>query len=311
MELIRGVHNLRSRHRGCVATIGNYDGVHLGHRAVLDALIQVGRQRNLPTVVLAFEPTPQEFFGADRAPARLTRFREKFLALAQTGVDRFACMRFDGAFAALSPDEFVERILVRGMGVRYLVAGDDFRYGHKRMGDFASLKAAGLEHGFELKDTASFQLDGERVSSSRIREALGQGRLEQATRLLGRPYSMCGRVVPGDQLGRTLGFPTANILPSRRVLPMTGVYAVWVAGVDSRPWPAVANLGTRPTVNGKRALLEAHLMDFDGDIYGRHLEVSFVAKLRDELRFDNVHLMIDQMHRDLKAAREILSGRSE
>lgn len=311
MELIRGAHNLRSRHRGCVATIGNYDGVHLGHRAVLDALIQVGRQRHLPTAAIAFEPTPQEFFGADKAPARLTRFREKFLALAETGLDRFACLRFDQAFASLSPNEFVERILVHGMGVRYLVAGDDFRYGHKRMGDFASLKAAGLKHGFELQDTASFQLDGERVSSSRIRAALEQGRLEQATRLLGRPYSMCGRVVPGDQLGRTLGFPTANILPSRRVLPMTGVYAVWVVGVDSKPWPAVANLGTRPTVNGKRALLEAHLLDFDGDIYGRHLEVKFVAKLRNEHRFDNLHLMIEQMHRDLKAAREILSGRSE
>ncbi|MCJ7558802.1 MAG: bifunctional riboflavin kinase/FAD synthetase [Gammaproteobacteria bacterium] len=311
MELIRGVHNLRPRHRGCVATIGNYDGVHLGHRAVLDALIQVGRQRNLPTAVMAFEPTPQEFFGAEKAPARLTRFREKFLALAETGMDRFACLRFNNAFAALSPDEFVERILVDGMGVRYLVAGDDFRYGRKRMGDFASLKAAGRKHGFELQDTASFQLDGERVSSSRIREALEQGRLEQATRLLGRPYSMCGKVVRGDQLGRTLGFPTANILPSRRVLPMTGVYAVWVAGVDSRPWPAVANLGTRPTVNGKRALLEAHLLDFDGDIYGRHLEVRFVAKLRNEHRFETLHLMIEQMHRDLKAAREILSGRSE
>ena len=311
MELIRGVHNLRPRHRGCVATIGNYDGVHLGHRAVLDALIQVGRQRNLPTAVVAFEPTPQEFFGGDKAPARLTRFREKFLALAETGLDRFACLRFDQAFAALSPDEFVEQILVNGMGVRYLVAGDDFRYGHKRMGDFASLKAAGVKHGFELQDTASFQLDGERVSSSRIRAALEQGRLEQATRLLGRLYSMCGKVVPGDKLGRTLGFPTANILPSRRVLPMTGVYAVWVVGVDSEPWPAVANLGTRPTVNGKRALLEAHLLDFDGDIYGRHLEVMFVAKLRDEHRFDNLNLMIEQMHRDLKAAREILSGRSE
>jgi len=311
VELIRGAHNLRSRHHGCVATIGNYDGVHLGHRAVLDSLVEVGRQRNLPAAVMAFEPTPQEFFGADKAPARLTRFREKFLALAETGVDRFACMRFDRAFAELSPDEFVERILVHGMGVRYLVAGDDFRYGRKRMGDFASLKAAGRMHGFELQDTASFQLDGERVSSSRIREALEQGRLEHATRLLGRPYSMCGKVVPGDQLGRTLGFPTANILPSRRVLPMTGVYAVWVAGVDSRPWPAVANLGTRPTVNGKRALLEAHLLDFDGDIYGRHLEVRFVAKLRNEHRFDNLHLMIEQMHRDLKAAREILSGISE
>ncbi len=309
MELIRGVHNLRPRHRGCVATIGNYDGVHLGHQAVLDSIIEVGKQLGLPSAVMAFEPTPQEFFAAERAPARLTRFREKYNALAGTGVERFLCLRFDRAFSELSPEAFVERILVQGLGVRHLVAGDDFRYGYKRSGDFASLKAAGLKHGFSVQDTPSFLFEGERVSSSRIRHALERGELDLATRLLGRPYSMCGRVVPGDRLGRTLGFPTANILPSRRVLPMTGVFAVTVSGVNDKPWPAVANLGTRPTVNGKRALLEAHLLDFEGDIYGRHLEVEFVAKLRDEHRFENVQLMTEQMHRDLKAAREILSGR--
>jgi riboflavin kinase/FMN adenylyltransferase len=292
-----------------VASIGNYDGVHLGHRAVLDSLITVAGQMNLPSAVMAFEPTPQEFFSPAQAPARLTRFREKFLALAETGIDRFLCLRFNREFSRLSPEEFVEQILVRGMSVRYLVAGDDFRYGYRRSGDFASLQAAGQKFGFQVADTSSFKLDGERVSSSRIREALVAGDLDLATRLLGRPYSMCGRVVPGDQLGRTLGFPTANILPSRRVLPMTGVYAVTVEGVARHSWPAVANLGTRPTVNGKRALLEAHLLDFDGDIYGRHLEVKFVAKLRDEHRFENVQLMIEQMHRDLKAAREILSRR--
>lgn len=309
MELIRGVHNLRARHRGCVATIGNYDGVHLGHRAVLDSIIGVGKQLGLPSTVIAFEPTPQEFFAGQRAPARLTRFREKFNGLEETGVDRFLCLQFNRAFSELSPDEFVERILVKGLGVRHLVAGDDFRYGYKRSGDFSTLQVAGRRHGFEVQDTPSFLFDGKRVSSSRIRHALEEGELDLATRLLGRPYSMCGRVVPGDRLGRTLGFPTANILPSRRVLPMTGVFAVTVDGVADRPWPAVANLGTRPTVSGKRALLEAHLFDFEGDIYGRHLEVEFVAKLRDEHRFENVQLMTQQMHRDLKAAREILSGR--
>ena len=224
-------------------------------------------------------------------------------------MDRFLCLRFDRAFSELSPDAFVERILVQGLGVRHLVAGDDFRYGFKRSGDFTSLQAAGRKHGFSVQDTPSFLLEGDRVSSSRIRHALERGELDLATRLLGRPYSMCGKVVPGDRLGRTLGFPTANILPSRRVLPMTGVFAVTVRGVAEKPWPAVANLGTRPTVNGKRALLEAHLFDFEGDIYGRHLEVEFVAKLRGEHRFENVQLMTEQMHRDLKAAREILSGR--
>lgn len=309
MELIRGAHNLRSRHRGCVATIGNYDGVHRGHRAVLDSLVSVARDLDLPSTLVAFEPTPQEFFAGNRAPARLTRFREKYLALAGSGVDRFLCLRFDAAFAALSPEDFVKRLLVDGLGVRYLVAGDDFRYGHNRAGDFASLEAAGKRYGFEVRDTATFRMEGERVSSSLIRQALLAGEMDRATGLLGRPYSMCGRVVPGDQLGRTLGFPTANILPSRRVLPMTGVFAVRVQGVDDHPWPAVANLGTRPTVNGKRALLEAHLMDFQGDIYGRHLEVEFVAKLRDELRFDSVETMTAQMHRDLEAARGILCGR--
>ena len=312
MELIRGIHNLRPRHRGCVVTVGNYDGVHLGHQSVIRSLVQVARRMGVPSLAMAFEPTPQEFFAAERAPARLTKFREKYKALAGTGVDRFLCVHFDTRFAGLAPAEFVDRILVAGLGVRYLVAGDDFRYGHRREGDFASLQAAGQRHGFQVTDTASFCLGGERVSSSRIRGALGSGELALAASMLGRPYSMCGRVIPGDQLGRTLGFPTANLLPARRVLPMTGVFAVRVHGIavgpSSRPLPAVANLGTRPTVNGKRALLEAHVLDFRGDLYGRHLEVEFVRKLRDEQRFPSVELMLEQMHRDAAAAREILCG---
>jgi len=315
MELIRGIHNLRPRHHGCVVTIGNYDGVHRGHRVVIDSLVQVARRMQVPAVAIAFEPTPQEFFAAERAPARLTRFREKVNALSRTGLDRFLCVRFDQAFAHLSPEQFVKRVLVDGLGVRYLVAGDDFRYGYQRQGDFASLCAAGQVYGFEVTDTRSFCVGGERVSSSRIRQALQQGELELAEELLGRPYSMCGKVIPGDRLGRTLGFPTANLLPGRRVLPMTGVFAVRVRGVQDspadRPLPAVANLGTRPTVDGKRALLEAHLLDFQGDLYGRHLEVEFVRKLRDELHFGSVELMIEQMHRDAARARAILSGRGE
>jgi len=315
MELIRGIHNLRPRHRGCVVTIGNYDGVHRGHRAVIDSLVQVARRMHVPAVAMAFEPTPQEFFAADRAPARLTRFREKYKALSRTGLDRFLCVHFDEHFAHLSPEQFVRQVLVEGLGVRYLVAGDDFRYGFQRKGDFASLQASGRDLGFEVTDTHSFCLGGERVSSSRIRHALQRGDLQEAEALLGRPYSMCGRVIPGDRLGRTLGFPTANLLPGRRVLPMSGVFAVRVHGIQDspgdRPWPAVANLGTRPTVNGKRALLEAHLLDFQGDLYGRHLEVEFVRKLRDELHFASVALMIEQMHRDAARARGVLSGRDE
>lgn len=288
-------------------TIGNFDGLHLGHRAVLARLIGRARSLGLPAVVMSFEPTPREYFMGPAAPPRLASFREKFVGLDAQGVDRLFCAHFDATMAELSPEEFIRRYLVDGLGARYVAVGDDFRFGRNRAGDFTTLQAAGLKHGFEVADTPTCALDGVRVSSTAVRAALATGDLGLATCLLGRHYGMIGRVIEGRRLGQTLGFPTANLRPGRRVLPVTGVFAVVVRGIDARPWPAVANLGTRPTVDGTEPLLEAHLFDFSGDLYGRRIMVEFVARLRDEQRFDDMQSLTAQMHRDAELARRILA----
>jgi riboflavin kinase / FMN adenylyltransferase len=308
VELIRGKHNLRPSHRGCALTIGNFDGLHLGHRAVLGQLIVRARALGLPAVVMCFEPTPREYFMGADAPPRLASFREKFLGLADQGVDRLYCARFDAAMASLAPDAFIREYLVDGLGTRFLVIGDDFRFGKDRAGDYATLQAAGREHGFDLAQTPTCILEGQRVSSTAVRTALATGNLEVARRLLGRHYGMTGRVIEGKRLGQSLGFPTANLRPGRRVLPVTGVFAALVRGLGEQPWPAVANLGTRPTVDGREPLLEAHLFDFKGDLYGRRITVEFVARLRDEQRFDDLQDLVAQMHRDADDARRILGN---
>jgi riboflavin kinase / FMN adenylyltransferase len=285
LELIRGKHNLRPAHRGCAVTIGNFDGLHLGHRAVLERLTGSARARGLPALVMSFEPTPREYFMGAAAPPRLAGFREKFLALQEQGVDFLFCARFDGAMAALSAADFIREYLVEGLGTRHLVIGDDFRFGKDRAGDFATLQAAGRQHGFDVADTPTRSIDGVRVSSTAVRAALARGDFGLATRLLGRHYEMSGRVLEGRRLGRKLGFPTVNLRPGRRVLPVTGVFAVVVRGVGGHPWPGVANLGTRPTVDGTEPLLEAHLFGFEGDLYGRRITVEFVARMCDERRF--------------------------
>ena len=307
MELIRGKHNLRPEHRGSAVTIGNFDGLHLGHRAVLAGLTERARSLGLPSVVMSFEPTPREYFMGAAAPPRLARFREKYQALTAQGVDRLFCARFDAAMAALSPEDFIREYLVEGLGTRYLVIGDDFRFGRDRAGDFALLREAGERYGFEVADTPTRTVDGLRVSSTAVRAALAAGDLGLATRLLGRHYGMTGRVVQGRRRGRELGFPTANLRPGRRVLPVTGVFAVWVRGAADERWPAVANLGTRPTVDGTEPLLEVHLFDFSGDLYGRRITVDFVARLRDEQRFADLDELAAQMRRDAGQARRILA----
>jgi len=310
MELIRGIHNLRPEHRGCVATIGNYDGLHLGHRQVLTQLVRQARDDRLPALVMSFEPTPMEFFCRDKAPARLSTFREKVEQLGRLEVDRFFCIRFDWALAEMSPEQFVRDLLVEGVAVRHLVVGDDFRFGRDRSGDFETLLVAGRSHGFEVVDTPSYSVNGLRVSSTVVREALRRGDLAAAERMLGHRYSMSGRVVQGDKLGRQLGYPTANIRVGRRRPPLTGVYAVRVTGLGQAR-NAVASLGTRPTVDGKEMRLEVHIFDFDEDIYGRHIQVEFVARLRDERRFESVEVMTQQLHRDAGEARAILAGANE
>ncbi len=308
MRLIRGLHNLRERDRGCVATIGNFDGVHLGHRAVFQRLREHGRALGLPATVITFEPQPMEYFEPDAAPARLTRLREKVAAIAEDGIDRLMLLEFGPRLAAMEARAFIDRLLIDGLGVRFLLVGDDFRFGHKREGDFALLQSVGSEQGFAVENLHTIKHADERISSTRIREALSHGNLDQARHLLGRPFTICGRVVHGDKRGRTIGFPTANINLHRRVSPLSGVYAVQARGISAEPWPAVANMGTRPTVGGTEHRLEVHLFDYDGDCYGAHLEVEFLLKLRDERRFDSFAELKTQIGRDADAARQYLDA---
>lgn len=288
MELIRGLQNLRSDHHGCVATIGNFDGVHLGHQAVIGQLAEKGHELCLPTLVMVFEPQPLEVFHKSNAPARLTRLREKLRALARYAVDRVLCIRFSKYFAEMSAESFIENVLVKGLGVRYLVVGDDFRFGKDRKGDFTMLKRAGEKFGFEVANLHSFKIGNKRVSSTGVRQALSLGKMAEAEKLLGRPYRMCGRVAHGDKIGRTLGFPTANIHLHREVTPVQGIYAVEVFGLKGEPLPGVASVGTRPTVGGTRTLLEIFIFDFDQDIYGKYLNIDFLHKIRDEEKFDSL-----------------------
>lgn len=301
MQVLRGFH-AASPHETAL-TIGNFDGVHLGHRALLDRLQARARQKQLLPAVLTFEPHPREFFDPGKAPARLTILREKFELLREYGVGLTMVARFKADFAALSPEAFVREVLVGGLRTRHLIVGDDFRFGAKRAGDFATLQALGAESGFEVEAMGSVICDDERVSSSAVRRALAAGEMRRAAQLLGRPYAIDGRVVHGDKRGRELGFPTANIRIRHNPLPMTGVFAVAVTDYCDAPRYGVANLGVRPTVNGVRPLLEVHLFDFARDIYGAHLNVRFLHKLRDERRFPDLDALRQQIGADVLAAR--------
>lgn len=317
MELIRGHYNLRPRHHGCVATVGNFDGVHLGHQAVLGQVCEKAAALGLPSAVVTFEPHPQEFFNPARVPLRLTGFREKMQILRRYAIDRVLCLRFNRALARLTAREFIDRILVDALGIGCLVIGGDFRFGFGREGDVALLQAAGARQGFQVIPMHAFEVDGVRVSSTRIREALQTGDLAMAEKLLGRSYRLAGRVFEGDHRGRLLGFPTANIHLHRRVLaeaerrcaPLSGVFAVKIYGLECEPLPGVANIGVRPTVDGTKPLLEVHLLDFDQDIYGRHVQVEFLAKLRDEQRFDGLDGLKRQIRNDVARTREFFDER--
>ncbi|WP_299018886.1 bifunctional riboflavin kinase/FAD synthetase [uncultured Photobacterium sp.] len=310
MELIRGIHNIKPEHHGSVLTIGNFDGVHLGHQAVLRQVLAKARALGWPATVMSFEPQPMELFAGENAPARLTRFRDKYLQLKQVGVDRLLCVNFNTHFANMSPRDFVRRLLVEQLGVKFLVVGDDFRFGKGRSGNFAMLEAAGKEFGFTVVSTQSFCVSDQRVSSTAIRQALASDDLLLAESMLGRPYSISGRVSHGRKLGRTIGFPTANVPLKRRVSPVSGVYAVEVFGVDGAPLPGVANVGHRPTVNGVRQQLEVHLFDFKSDLYGHQIEVVLRHKLRDEIKFESFDALKAQIERDAHTARVWLSERN-
>ncbi|MEJ2576092.1 MAG: bifunctional riboflavin kinase/FAD synthetase [Gammaproteobacteria bacterium] len=307
MQLIRGLHNLRPHHRGCVATIGNFDGVHLGHRAVFEALLARGRELGVPAVVVVFEPQPLEFFRPADAPARLTRLREKLQALEGCGIHRVLLLEFNRFLADMSAGDFIDRVMVDGLGVRHLYVGDDFRFGRGRSGGFETLVQAGHDHGFGVASLNTVAHMDQRISSTRIRDALAAGELEEAAACLGRPYRICGRVAHGDKRGRTIGFPTMNVDLHRRVSPLRGVYAVRVEGLDAAALPGVANIGTRPTVAGDtRYLLEVHLFDFARQVYGAHVGVEFVRRIREERKFDSFEQLRRQIRVDAASARDIL-----
>jgi riboflavin kinase / FMN adenylyltransferase len=290
-------------------TIGNFDGVHRGHQAMLTRVIEVARARGLVASVLTFEPHPRELFAPASAPTRLTSLREKLELLAACGVDHVHVQRFSREFAALAPEAFVERVLVRLVAARWVLVGEDFRYGAKRAGDFASLAAAAGRHGFALEAMPTVTNGGARVSSSAVREALARGDLKGAAELLGRPYSISGRVVHGKKLGRALGFATANVQLKHNRPPLGGIFAVRVAGVGAGPRDGVASLGVRPTVHADgRPVLEVHLFDFADDLYGRHLRVEFLAKIRDEERYPDLDTLKAQIARDCDAARALLTA---
>jgi riboflavin kinase/FMN adenylyltransferase len=293
-----------------VLAIGNFDGVHLGHRALLERLTAEARRLGLPAAVMTFEPHPRELFTPEQAPARLTSLREKLALLEACGVAEVFLLHFSRKLAGLTAEEFIDRVLVRGLAVRHLMIGDDFRFGKGRAGDFAMLQSAGQRHGFSVEAMHTIEINGERVSSSAVRDALGAGDLEHAARLLGRPYCISGRVVHGNKLGRKLGFPTANIQLKRKRVALTGVFAANVSGLDKRHLPGAASLGVRPTLGaGLRPVLEVHLFDFDREIYGSHVTVHLLHKLRDEAKYDSMEALTAQIARDVQRTQDYFAGK--
>jgi riboflavin kinase/FMN adenylyltransferase len=316
MQVFRSLPHAESR-RPCALTIGNFDGVHQGHRTLLAHLTQAAQRLHLEAAVMTFEPHPREFFAQlsgdeSRAPTRIANLRDKLQSLAEAGIDRVFVEHFNARFAALSPASFIEDILVEGLQVKWLIVGDDFRFGAKRAGDFALLVEAGKRFGFEVSSLDSVQHENQRISSSAIRTALQNSDFEQARDLLGHPYSISGRVLHGQKLGRTLGFPTLNLRIAHKRPALSGIFVVQVHGLSSSPLPAVASLGVRPTVedNG-RVLLEVHLFDYNAHCYGKLIHVEFLHKLRDEEKYDDLTKLTVAIAADAKAARDFFQHRNE
>lgn len=325
MDIIRGLHNLSRLPNGCIATIGNFDGVHSGHQHILSQLKAKSDEYQLPSVVITFEPQPQEFFAPQRSPARLTRFRDKAEVIADCKMDKLLVIHFNQPFSQLTADEFVKQILVDKLGVKYLQVGDDFQFGQGRTGNFESLKASGRQFGFVVENTPTFSIDNKRVSSTRIREALESGDMALTRTLLKRPYWMSGHIQHGDKRGRTIGFPTANVPLHRETPAVSGVFAVRLWGRDlgvcknvlesdkhnpirQQGINGVANIGYRPTVDGKKGLLEVHLFDYDGDLYGKLVHVDFLHKIRDEMKFDSFEILKEQILKDVVEAKTYFSN---
>jgi riboflavin kinase/FMN adenylyltransferase len=308
MHLIRGIHNLRPVLGPHALTIGNFDGVHAGHQAMLAQLREAADRLGVPALVMCFEPQPQEFFAGEQAPARLMTWRDKVETLAEAGADRVLLVRFDERFRAYTASGFIDDLLVAKLQTKYLLVGDDFRFGCDRSGDYSQLQRAGAEQGFAVDKLGTFEVDGKRVSSTRLRAAVVDADFALAHALTGRDFFVAGHVVHGDKIGRTLGLPTANILMNRQVLPLRGVFSVWVDGIGETPWPAVANVGTRPTVQGIQARCEVHLLNYHGDLYGRRLRVRFAHKLRDEQRFTSLEALKTAIEADVAAGQDYFSA---
>jgi len=306
MQLVRGIHNIQPEDHGCVLTIGNFDGVHKGHQRVISALVTKAKALNCVAAVLVFEPQPQELFAPDKAPARLCRLRDKYALLAKLGVQRLICVNFNFKFASQSAEQFIEHLLVEKLGIKHLIVGDDFHFGKNRAGDFAMLSQAGKAFGFEVTDTASCKMENCRVSSTAIRHALEQDNLADVENMLGRPYSIIGKVFHGDKRGRQLGFPTANVLLKRRNSPLNGVFAVKVKTINGI-FNGVANIGARPTINGVRQQLEVHIFDFDDDLYGQCIEVIIIKKLRQVMKFDDLSALTAQIKLDSEQAKQVFN----
>jgi len=311
MQLVRGLHNLDESHRGTVLTIGNFDGVHRGHQAILKRLQQCAQEHSLPSTVMIFEPHPEELFNAKNAPARLTRLREKLVQFERFNVERVVLVKFNRQFSQMTAGQFVEQLLVTKLGIKHLIIGDDFRFGYKRLGNYQLLEELAKVHQFQLENTQTLKLDEQRISSTAIREALAQGEMKKAELLIDRPYSISGRIFHGDKRGRIIGFPTANLLLHRCVIPLRGVYAVKMilneGKTNQTEHQGVANIGNRPTVEGLREQLEVHLFNFDQDIYGKAVVVNFLYFIRSEQKFSNLERLKEQINKDVDCAKLFFS----
>ncbi|VFP83009.1 bifunctional riboflavin kinase/FAD synthetase [Candidatus Erwinia haradaeae] len=305
MRLIRGIYNLRAEHRGYALTIGNFDGVHRGHQALLTKLRRAGNKRKIPVMVMLFEPHPLEVLNLTNAPARLTRLHEKLCYLQKAGVDTVLCVRFTQSFSSCSARDFINGVLVNKLRIKLLAVGDDFEFGAGRDGNFRLLQKASIDYGFDILNTQTLLEHNQRISSTSIRAALSKDNLSLAAILLGRPFSMSGRVIYGDSLGRSIGFPTANIPLFRVLTPIEGVYIVCVKGEERQVFFGVANIGTQPTLNLQRARkqLEVHLLDMSLNLYGQYIEVIFLHKIRNEKRFSSLFALKEQIKRDVMDAR--------
>lgn len=299
MQIIRGLQNLIPLKKGSIVTIGNYDGIHLGHQQILRYLQQQAHQLHLTSTVITFNPQPREFFSKNYVPQRLMNFREKILSLEKYAIDKVLYLHFNHYLANIPATKFIEEVLVKKLNIKYIVIGDDFAFGHQRTGTMELLKWYGVKYNFQVKTFKAITINDQRISSTQIRNFLAHGNLKAAQEMLGNPYYVMGRVIHGDKRGHTLGYPTANIHLKRKSVPLAGVYAVKVWGINKQPINGVVNVGFRPTVKNKKRLLEVYLLDFNADIYGKILKVEFMHKLRNEIKFSSLQQLKQQIARDI------------